>query len=377
MLAYLRSKRVGVTRDEEGRYLARGFLDDDIYSLTLEVAVSPEDATIAALEGHWLRYTTPDCPRAVSLLAEAVGLSLKDPDFVNRVHKVVGRRACRHFANLLLECCDCVLRAMAAAEGREAEFHPAPAAEPPPASAPAAGPVRAPASTGPAPWERELPPAPQGFYLDLHVHTAPASPCASSSLEEIVAEAKRIGLDGICLADHNHLWPAAAVAEMRRRYDFLILRGNEITTAQGDMLVFGLEQDIEGIVTLEELRHLVDDAGGFLIAAHPFRGFLVVGGDELGLAAEEAARRPLFSLVDALEVMNSKVTPNENRFAAQVAQVLGLPGTGGSDAHQAEEVGLFATRFPVRIDDERDLVAALRRGGYRAVAFRREKGLTG
>ncbi len=376
MLAYLRSKRVGVTRDEKGRYVARGFLDDDIYSLTLEVAVSPEEAVIVALEGHWLRYTTPDCPRAVPLLAEAVGFSLRDPDFVDRVHKVVGRRACRHFANLLLECCDCVLRAMAAEE-QEAETPRAPAAEPPPVSAPAAPPQRASAAPAPPTPERELSPAPQGFYLDLHVHTAPASPCASSSLEEIVAEAKRIGLDGLCLTDHNHLWPAAAVAEMRRRHDFLLLRGNEITTAQGDMLVFGLEYDIEGIVTLEELRRLVDDAGGFIIAAHPFRGFLVVGGDELGQAAEEAARRAVFSRVDALEVMNSKVTPSENQFAAQVAGVLGLPGTGGSDAHQAEEVGLFATRFPVRIESERELVAALRRGDYRAVAFRREKGLKG
>jgi len=79
--------------------------------------------------------------------------------------------------------------------------------------------------------------------------------------------------------------------------------------------------------------------------------------------------RPLFKRVDALEVLNSKVSDNENSFSARVAQGLRLPVTGGSDAHSAGEVGLYATRFPRRINNERDLVEALKAGGYSPVAF--------
>ena len=34
--------------------------------------------------------------------------------------------------------------------------------------------------------------------------------------------------------------------DLRQKHGFLILRGNEITTDQGDILVFGLEEDIQG-----------------------------------------------------------------------------------------------------------------------------------
>ncbi len=77
------------------------------------------------------------------------------------------------------------------------------------------------------------------------------------------------------------------------------------------MLVFGLEKDIKGIITLEDLRAEVLAADGFIIVAHPFRGFLIVGVDEMGLTPEKAMERPLLKFVDAIEVMNGKVTKKE------------------------------------------------------------------
>jgi hypothetical protein len=83
--------------------------------------------------------------------------------------------------------------------------------------------------------------------------------------------------------------------------------------------------------------------------------------------------RPLFSLVDAVEVMNSKVTEKENSFAAKVAEGLSLPATGGSDAHEVSEVGIFATRFSQVVTDEKDLIDALRDGSYAPIAYREER----
>jgi predicted metal-dependent phosphoesterase TrpH len=208
------------------------------------------------------------------------------------------------------------------------------------------------------------------MIIDLHVHTAPASPCSSVSAGDLIEEAKRIGLDGICLTDHNYVWDRGEVEKLRENHDFLILIGNEITTDQGDVLVFGFEKDVQGIIELKELRKEVLAAGGFMILAHPFRGFLTFGIGQLGLTVEKAMKRPLFQSVDAVEVLNSKVTEKENSFAREVAESLNLHITGGSDAHSLSEVGIYATRFSSRIDNEKDLIRALKNGNYAPVALR-------
>ena len=83
--------------------------------------------------------------------------------------------------------------------------------------------------------------------------------------------------------------------------------------------------------------------------------------------------RPLFDYVDAVEVLNGKVTEKENDFASRVTDGLGLPGTGGSDAHEVAEVGMYATEFYAEIKNEQDLIAALKDGACSPVVFQAEK----
>ncbi|MCB2225398.1 MAG: PHP domain-containing protein [Desulfarculaceae bacterium] len=373
MISFMRNKLVGVERPSPGTWLAKGVLEDHIYGLEVALSIDADSLRLESVQGAWRRYTTPECPRAVQFLGRAEGLCLSDPEFSQQVHKLVGRQACRHFANLILECCDCVLKARAVERGEigvATDETPERPAEP----AVAARPRRAVAQAAPdqdlAVAYAALEDAPQGFFLDLHAHTFPASPCASDEVDQVLAEAKRIGLHGVCLTDHHYLWDPEELAALSERHGLVVLGGNEITTAQGDMVVFGFDEPIEGIIPLEELRARVAAAGGFIVAAHPFRGFLTVGVEELGMGVEQAAGRAMFAQVDALEVLNSKVTPGENGFCARVAGALAKPGTGGSDAHQAGEVGFYATRFDKIITSQADLLAALRHGSYQAVPFR-------
>jgi predicted metal-dependent phosphoesterase TrpH len=210
----------------------------------------------------------------------------------------------------------------------------------------------------------------EGMVIDLHVHTFPASACSAMTVDEAIQEAMRVGLDAICLTDHNYVWDRNVVADLVKKYGFPVFRGNEITTDQGDVLVFGFEKDIKGIVKLEDLKEEVSRAGGFIIAAHPFRGFLTFGVGKLGLSPEKAMERPLFKFVDGVEVLNSKVTQKENGFAAEVTTALQLPATGGSDAHEPSGVGIFATRFFQPVKDEMGLVEALKSGNCAPLAFR-------
>ena len=377
MLTFSRHKLVSIYRKEEDILLVRGILEDDIYAMEVDVSITLPDLEIVSILGKWTRMENSECPRAVPFLQEAVGFHLLEEGFRQRVQKTVGRKSCRHFANILLECCDAAVDASEVIRG-EAEkggksnliLKDSLGEENGTVMAP--GPDRddldrslaKPVNGGLA----------EGLAIDLHVHTSEASPCSSAPLGDLVTEAKRIGLDGICLTDHNHVWDPKTLAELRQRHDFLILRGNEIATDQGDMLVFGFDEDIQGVIRLDELRRKVLKTGGFIIAAHPFRGFLTFGIGQLGLTPEKAMERPLFQHVDAVEVLNSKVSDKENRFSSQVAAGLGLPGTGGSDAHEVEEVGVYATRFSDTITNEEELVEALKRGNYSPVAFRAEIG---
>ena len=81
----------------------------------------------------------------------------------------------------------------------------------------------------------------------------------------------------------------------------------------------------------------------------------------------QASKRKVFEFVDAIEVGNGKLSPDENDLARKVAEKLDLPGTGGSDAHRVNEVGKWLTVFEKDIRDERELVQELRTGRFTAV----------
>ncbi|MBU2514312.1 PHP domain-containing protein [bacterium] len=196
--------------------------------------------------------------------------------------------------------------------------------------------------------------------IDLHVHTAPRSKCSNIDPKEIIAEAKKIGLDGICITEHQVLWSTEEISELAGQENIKLFRGNEITTAQGDVLVFGLEKNIEGVIPIQMLKKEVDMAGAFSILAHPFRGFKVFGISDLKMSVEQASKKKALGFVDAIEIMNGKVSGLDNEMAKNVAEQLGLPGTAGSDAHNLDEIGTCVTIFENKIENEQELVTELR-----------------
>jgi predicted metal-dependent phosphoesterase TrpH len=103
-----------------------------------------------------------------------------------------------------------------------------------------------------------------------------------------------------------------------------------------------------------------------MIAAHPFRGFKTFGIGQLQMTVEQASRRKMLQLVDAVEVGNGKLAPDENEMARKVAEKLGLPGTGGSDAHRVDEIGTYVTVFEKEIQSEIELVQELHTGRFKA-----------
>jgi len=200
--------------------------------------------------------------------------------------------------------------------------------------------------------------------IDLHVHTAPKSPCSMLQPSDLIRGVAEAGLDGLCLTEHQVLWDPAEVQELAQAANIRLFRGNEITTSQGDILVFGFYEDVKGILTIQELREAVLHAGGFMIAAHPFRGFKTVGVGQLQLTSERAVKRKVFQFVDAIEVGNGRVSLQENELALQTAERLGLPGTIGSDAHRLDELGKYVMDFERQFETDAELLEELKAGRY-------------
>ena len=89
--------------------------------------------------------------------------------------------------------------------------------------------------------------------------------------------------------------------------------------------------------------------------------------DELPETPEDALDHPVFKLADAVEVANGGTIDRENEFAFKVAGMLGLPVTGGSDAHSLHGLGKFLTEFPDEITNEAEFLKALHSGRFHPV----------
>ncbi|KPJ49423.1 MAG: hypothetical protein AMJ38_03360 [Dehalococcoidia bacterium DG_22] len=206
--------------------------------------------------------------------------------------------------------------------------------------------------------------------VDMHLHTVKGGSDSSLTPQQLVQEAARIGLGGVNISEHDRLWDARELESFRRESGLFVSRGMEVSTDLGHVIVIGLDQYLPGIRKAAELRRVVNEVGGFMFVAHPFRHFFDPihfrrdSREPLSLSPDEAARLPIFELVDELEVANGGCTPRENYFALLVARILGKRGIGSSDAHSTHGLGCFTTVFQRPLADERDLIAQLKAGRY-------------
>ncbi len=209
------------------------------------------------------------------------------------------------------------------------------------------------------------------MLIDLHNHTGWGSGDSHVDPSDLIEQARRWGLDGIAVTDHDFAWDVEKLAMLRQRHNFPLFGGVEVDTDAGHVLVFGLHGPKRWLrlPRVEELRATVDEAGGVMVIAHPFQDLLrpFVPAE----AGEEAwaglIKRYRWGLMDAIEVHNGRMGGYQRRLAAELAQRLGLPTTGGSDSHRLVEVARSFTIFDEGIADDAALIAAIKakrcRGG--------------
>ena len=212
-----------------------------------------------------------------------------------------------------------------------------------------------------------------GTIVDMHVHTVRGAADSSLTPDQLIEEAQRIGLTGVNISEHDRVWEPHVLDEFRERSGLFVSRGMEVSTDLGHMIVVGLDRYVPGIRRAAELRRVLDDMGGFMTVAHPFRHFFDPihfrrdGRPPFEMTPEAAAERmPVFKLVDEIEIANGGSTPRENQFALKVAKALGKRGIGASDCHSSQGVGYFVTVFEEELRDQDHMLEQLRGRRFQA-----------
>ena len=209
------------------------------------------------------------------------------------------------------------------------------------------------------------------MLIDLHTHTAPRSDDSYLKPDELIVQAKRAGLDAVCLTEHDWFWDARDITELCQRHNFLVLPGAEITTEEAHLLAFGLEKYVFGMHRASFVKQVVDEVGGAIIVAHPYRRHFPIGAEpedeRYYPALTRACESPLFQVADAIEVLNGRGLEKENAFSQEISEKVTLRGVAASDAHYIEDIGSCATLFQRRIGNLQDLITELKAGRFRAV----------
>jgi predicted metal-dependent phosphoesterase TrpH len=210
-----------------------------------------------------------------------------------------------------------------------------------------------------------------GTIIDMHLHTTKGASDSMLDPDDLISEATRVGLTGVNITEHDRMWESWDLSPFRQKHpEVFVSNGMEVSTDMGHILAVGLKGYAAGIRRLEKLREVADELGAFLIVAHPFRHFFDPvhfkreGKEPFTLMPEQAAKLPVFQLVDAIEVLNGCNTPRENYFALQVAKILGKPGTGGSDAHSRQGIGYFTAVFEEHLESPEHMLDQAHKGRF-------------
>jgi hypothetical protein len=188
--------------------------------------------------------------------------------------------------------------------------------------------------------------------------------------EEMLRRAVEVGLDGVCITEHDIPWDRDATERLSDQFGILVIGGMEVSTEYGEVLVWGLHEPIFDVEDIHDLRRRVDKAGGVMVAAHPFRGAnSFIHWDPLeGMIPkiDEALDLPIFKVVDAMEVFNGMAPDWELDLSSAVCDNLPIMGTGGSDAHNLGTVGDCVSVLHNRVTTEEEFFEEIREGRYKA-----------
>ena len=205
------------------------------------------------------------------------------------------------------------------------------------------------------------------MILDLHTHSI-KSDDGRAKVENYCQwiRARRVPIDGFVLTEHRQFDFESDYGALARKHDLVILKGAEVETEYGHVLVFGVTAplyrafDFASIgLPLEQVVAHCAAHDAVVVPCHP-------GRPRVGMSAH-LAEHGVPQGVRIVEIHNGGSRGDEDAVAAAMARELGYLGVGGSDSHIVSHIGRCATEFPAPVASEAALVEALRAETFRAI----------
>ena len=215
------------------------------------------------------------------------------------------------------------------------------------------------------------------YIYETHLHTSEGSACGVTTGAEAVRAYKKIGYSGIFVTDHffngncaindDLCWKDKVEAfclgyehakEEAEGSDFSVFFGFEYNFSGDEYLIYGItKQWLIAHPEIMRLSHsqlfkLIDNAGGLVVQAHPYRKRSYI--KSINLYPDD---------VHAVEVYNAANAPSENDEALEYAALHRLPGTSGSDMHNVNNLHcLGGVAFEEKLETVQDYVSRIKSG---------------
>ena len=205
------------------------------------------------------------------------------------------------------------------------------------------------------------------MLIDLHTHSI-SSDDSRAAVEQYVKwvgvlRRKGYHIDGFVLTEHRKFDFDKDYSGLSGDNNVLIMKGSELDTNMGHFLVYGVTEALTRAVDFSdvamdaiELVKAADEYGAIAVPAHP--GRFGIGLCEFTDSGAD------FGLIEAAEGLNGSNRPGEQERAQEFIRRLGVPATGGSDAHLVSAIGKCMTKFEGSVLNESDLVRELRSGNF-------------
>lgn len=222
------------------------------------------------------------------------------------------------------------------------------------------------------------------MYIDFHTHGKLAKylPFSKKYTNNLFDEAKRAGLDAICLTEHFNTQEfdtlySYVIKNSERDGDSLIFNGLRIFAGMetdisegGHILSIGNPEEIielnkrlepykkkGGFLTFDKLSDLFEDYGVIIGAGHPFRD-----GSHIPELSPELLSRFDFIDLNGKDVAESPQRIMQKSYA--FGERLGIPVVSGSDTHQTVQYGCIRTSFDQDHSTVRSLMQAMKEWKY-------------
>lgn len=188
---------------------------------------------------------------------------------------------------------------------------------------------------------------------DLHVHSIHSD--GKADIPELLDWVEtRTRLDVLAISDHDEVEGALRARELVQKggYRFQVVVGMEVSTLEGHLLCLFVEKPVPSLRPLAKTVKAVHEQGGVCIVPHPISWMERSVGQ--GILDRIAGLPRDDSVPDGLEVINGRLAsvPSFQKIGRLNSKRYHWAETGGSDAHNAADIGRAYTWFDGKTAEE-------------------------